>query len=50
MPDTGHSGAHETGQGDSVGLEEMDKRIYPCNVEKVNFKGAGCRLSLLCRG
>lgn len=49
MLDTWHSGAHEIGQRDSVGLEEMDKRIYSCNIEKVNFKGPGCRLSLLRR-
>ena len=31
-------------------VRETDGRIYSCNIEKVNFKGHGCKLSLLWRG
>lgn len=34
---------------ETIGLEEMDQRIY-CNIEKVNITGPGCRLGCLCYG
>lgn len=47
MPGTWHSGMHEFGRVDSVVSEEMKKRIYFYNIQKVNFKGPGFRLSVI---